>query len=366
MYENCRATPVFFDWHYYIEINKLPHTWNWANAFLHYRAVGMKRGLKTAAKDKQDLLAAQTNFDWQYYVQAHKLKKIKTKEKAYAHYMRIGKYKKLRYCQSYKILITLHLYNLMLVDDILAKVAYFIENNREHDFIIYINIPVDTNIYDVGESITQTNIGDIDHARRLCTYVSRPLDRDVQIQLNKVYTYISDKMNKVGVTAKVVFSDNIGQDIGGFFFLLDQIKHDHVNFDYVVKIHSKSDDYWRNMLLSMLDCKISPIVRDYDCFYTVPIAYRDITFTTDALRRCLEKRFKEVLSIFSLPFDDDFKYSSGTMFIASSRLVDFLNQFDVLSIIHYLNPGKPAFPTIEHGFELFFGYLAKYLGLRTI
>jgi hypothetical protein len=307
----------------YIEINQLPHTWNWANAFLHYRAVGMKRGLKTAAKDKQDLLAAQTNFDWQYYVQAHKLKKIKTKEKAYAHYMRIGKYKKLRYCQSYKILITLHLYNLMLVDDILAKVAYFIENNREHDFIIYINIPVDTNIYDVGKSIMQTNIGDIDHAKRLCTYVSRPLDRDVQIQLNKIYTYISDKMNKLGVTAKVVFSDNIGQDIGGFFFLLDQIKHDHVNFDYVVKIHSKSDDYWRNILLSMLDCKISPVVRDYDCFYTVPVAYRDITFTTDALRRCLEERFKEVLSIFSLPFDDDFKYSSGTMFYCILKACGF-------------------------------------------
>jgi len=366
MYENCRASPVFFDWRYYIVINKLPHTWNWANAFLHYRAVGKKRGLKTAEKVKQDLLSTPTNFDWQYYVQNHRLKKIKTKEKAYAHYMKQGKYKKLCYCQSYKILITLHLYNLTLVDDILAKVTYFIENNREHNFIMYINIPVDTNIYNVNESIAQTNIGDIDHAEQLCAYVPTKLDRDVQIQLNKIYTYISEKMNKIGVTAKVIFSDNVGQDIGGFFFLLDQIKHDHVDFDYVVKIHSKSDDHWRNMLFSMLDCKISPILRDYDCFYTIPIAYKDITFTTNTLQRCLEKKFKEVLGIFNLPFDDDFKYSSGTMFITSSRVVEFLNQFDLLNIIHYLNPGKPAFPSIEHGFELFFGYLVKYLGLRTV
>jgi len=365
-HESSGMSPIFFDWRYYVVTHNLPCNWNWANAFLHYQAVGMKRGLKTAEQEMQELLSAKTNFDWQYYVQTNGLKKIKTKQKAYAHYMKQGKRKKLSYCKSFRFIITLHLYNLMLVDDILAKVKCFIENNREHSFVVYINIPVDTNIYKINESILKANTADIECAESSCIYVSTELDRDVKVQLNKIHTYISNIMRQIGVSTKIVFSDNVGQDIGGFFFLLDQIKQDHVDFDYVVKIHSKSDDHWRNMLFSMLNCKISPILKKYDCFYTIPVAYKDVTFTTNVLRDRLEQRFKEVLNLFNLPFDDNFNYSSGTMYIMPAKVIKFLNQFDLLNAIKFLNYGKPSFPTIEHGFELFFGYIVKYLDLKTV
>jgi len=332
LYGTCTASPIFFDWHYYVAANKLPSCWTWAHAFLHYKAVGMRRGLKTSKKEMQDLVYTKTSLK----------------------------------DQCYSCVITLHLYNLFLVDDILAIVKNFIKNNPEHNFILYINIPVDSNVYKVNESLAQVKTCDIDEIEQLCEYVSHPLERETKVQLAKIYTYILDMMSKVGVDTKIIFSDNVGQDIGGFFFLLDRMKHDQVRCDYVVKIHSKSDDHWRRMLFSMLDCKLSSVLREYDCFYTIPVAYKELDFITKTLREQLEQIFNQVLVFFNLPFDDDFNYSSGTMFIVSSRVVDFLNQFDLLSVVHFLNPGKPAFPSIEHGFELFFGYLIKYLGLRTV
>jgi hypothetical protein len=348
------AQPTFFDWRYYIVAHQLPNTWNWAQAFLHYKSFGMKHGLATCGRNIEELLSAKIDSDARYDVQVRSQghgRKNRTLE---------------GHRQPLKFLVTVHIYNLGLVNEILAKVIHFIKKNRTYGFTVYINIPVDENIYHIDKDIMQVNTPDVDYTRNSCTYVTKPLDSELRSLLNKIYAYIYGIMSTVRGNTRIIFSDNVGQDIGGFFFILDQVKHDNIKCDYIVKIHSKSDDCWRHMLFSMLDCNIDPIVRKFDCFYTLPLAYKDITFTTPALSKRLEQKFKEVLDIFRLPFDNDFYYCSGTMFIVSSKILEFFNQFDLLSIIQHLNPGKPPFPSIEHGFELFFGYLFKYLGLKTV
>lgn len=77
---------IFFDWKYYIKVNNLPKTWNWLNAFGHYKQLGMFKGLLTTSKEVEDLITKKSNFDWEFYVLISKLQ-IQNQEDAYKHYI---------------------------------------------------------------------------------------------------------------------------------------------------------------------------------------------------------------------------------------------------------------------------------------
>ena len=355
---------IFFDWKYYIKVNNLPKTWNWLNAFGHYKQLGMFKGLLTTSKEVEDLITKKSNFDWEFYVLISKLQ-IQNQEDAYKHYIIYGEKNNLSFCQHYKIIITLHLYNLLLAEEILTKVNNFIINNQENDYLLYINIPLNTNIQQINAHLVTIHSYKKIKLHESMTYYSNQWDNKKTL-LKKIHKYVSSLSCLPPKKVKIFFSDNIGQDIGGFFFMLDYIRKENIQFDYLIKIHSKTDDYWRGILLSFLDLKINPILKKCDFYYTLPINYSDIKFISDDDMKKLEQQFMSVLNIFGLPFRNDFEYCSGTMFIVTSKIMDFFHNIDFINLARHLNYGRPEFPSLEHGLELFFGYLFTYLKFKGI
>lgn len=87
----------------------------------------------------------------------------------------------------------------------------------------------------------------------LSSYISRlkyPFDLFVN-----TYAYGKDRSNIENLVkliypqAHIIFSDNVGQDIGGFFQQINYIKNNKLQYDYYLKLHSKTDDYWRICML---------------------------------------------------------------------------------------------------------------------
>lgn len=69
-------------------------------------------------------------------------------------------------------------------------------------------------------------------------------------------------------TANIIKSDNYGFDIGSFFHILDIIKQKGIEYDYVLKIHTKTNDPFReNALTSILE-NTSKINRILNIFKT--------------------------------------------------------------------------------------------------
>lgn len=88
---------------------------------------------------------------------------------------------------------------------------------------------------------------------QLLSYISR-LKYPFDLFIN-TYIHGKDKCNIENLVklthphAHIIFSDNIGQDIGGFLQLINYIKINNLQYDYYLKLHSKTDDHWRICML---------------------------------------------------------------------------------------------------------------------
>lgn len=66
---------------------------------------------------------------------------------------------------------------------------------------------------------------------------------------------------------QIIFSENRGVDVGGFLLLLDQLIIQNTPHDFIVKLHTKTHEKWRNQLLSILDLKTNNILQEKECVY---------------------------------------------------------------------------------------------------
>jgi len=280
-------------------------------------------------------------------------------------------------CQNegLSIVILLHLYDLNLMDEFIAKINRFIKNNRKNRYYIKVNIPVDKNVtlfkrFEKSEIIYLEQKDSIhNQCILLAPYHSEKITKDNCIKLHLIANYLKESFVLDNKDIQVMYSENRGVDIGGFFLLIDQVIKQNIKHDYIIKLHSKSKPDWRKELLSILDLKINDVLPKYQSVYACrhifpkPLCkyFKDVCFLVN-----------EILYILDMP--KNYKrapYSAGTMFIVSSKVTNFFKKYSMLNLFKRLNLGFPksitrSNPLLEHGFEAFFGYLIEVLNLRTL
>lgn len=315
-----------FDWKYYRDNNfsqdatkEYPRWWM---TFEHFRNHGYKYDLQVSPFIFED-----TNFNWQYYV-SHNNLNINNKPEALEHYKNIGSAKHLDYCKNLNIEICLHLYNLDLMEEFVQKINKFMLLNKENNYHITVALP-----------IIEENSNIIKH----------------------VHDYLYSNLNRSNDKIDIILCKNKGADIGGFLLSLDNIIKKNRPVDYIIKLHTKSEKVWRNMLTSFMNVHVNNILSNYDCIYSNKFDSDPNTdyITTFTVQKILQK--------FKLPYHT-FNFSAGNMFIVSSKFLDFLKQYNILDMYEMLNESKflnNGDGTIEHGFERFFGYVIDHLQLKT-
>lgn len=372
-----------FDWKFYLQNNpelKQCGIDKYDEAFKHYLTYGINQKRVSASK-----LPPVSNFDWRYYIECNNIA-CTNEGDALEHYRHVGNTLQLPYCKSYTFLIALHLYNIELMDELIEHINYFMSLNPLNHFMIMINIPVDTNITKFFSTKA--------HKKKMSPFLldKAPLPADCLIfdafnlkndmnfrKLNSIVRYILKGLQCDPAHIQFLFSPNRGRDIGGFFLQLDQIFKQDLQYDYLVKIHSKTSPHahalWRTLNTSFLRIHINPLLHDYDCIYSNRLYYDlyDKCKAHDAnpdepVRDNNFENICQLLDFFKLP-PRNFTFCAGTMFMVPKRFADFFRQYDPLELFNMLNDEKSFNRAldgrIEHAFERFFGYLIDYLGLKT-
>jgi hypothetical protein len=372
-----------FDWKLYLQHNPELEQLGvdtYDEAFKHYLTYGINQNRVSASH-----LPPSSNFDWHYYVEHNNIT-CTNEADALRHYRSVGAALQLPYCKTYTFLIALHLYNLELMDEFIEHINCFMRLNHFNNFIIMINIPVDTNITKFFSTKA--------HKTKMVSFLldEAPLPVDCLIhdmfhlkndrnfrKLNSIVRYFLKGLQGDPAHIQFLFSPNRGRDIGGFFLQLDQIFKQNLQYDYLVKIHSKTSPHahalWRTLNTSLLRIHINPLLHEYDCIYSNRLYYdlydKYKAHEADPHEPARDNNFTNIcqlLNFFTLP-PRNFTFCAGTMFIVPKRFVDFFRQYDLLCLFNMLNDEQSFNHAldgrIEHAFERFFGYLIDYLGLKT-
>lgn len=343
-----------FDWKYYI--NKYPdlkkHGINrWDKAMNHYLNQGLKEG-RVGTPDKLEF----TDFDQEYYKTENHLN-LNSKAAALEHYQKIGFFQKLPYCQKFTIAILLHLYDLNQINNFIEQINSFMVLNNLNNYYIKINVPIDKNLNNFNAiNYTNNNNPDIlNLVRNMSPYHKNLVNQNNCNKLFAIYNYISENINIPRDRIQIIFSENRGLDIGGFFLALDQLIKQDIKHDFIIKLHTKSNTRWLKLLNSFLNCKINPVLRKHNGLYSNKILYN--------FNSPLDNDQKKVALLFktlNLP-PRNFDFCGGTIFIAPSAFTQFFKNINLINIFSSLNKytqnNHPQDGKIENAYERLFGYI---------
>ncbi len=339
----------------------------------HFGAEGLQKKLRTAPEEIQN-----TNFDWEYYIEHNHLNHIPSEQKAHRHYRMLGRFKGLSYCKHYTIAILVHFHDLDIIETLLRKIENFIHNNPTNTYIVYTNITITDKIFDqeVRAILPQTPTSQVDISlvKKLSPYHDYLITARNAPMLYTLKNYIEAKLRPLASKVRVLFSENRGMDIGGFLLTLDAINKDNVDFDFLIKLHTKKGgpqfpccgNIWRELLVSFLNIRVNKLLARYECIYSCSIRSEDDPWSdlTDYTTK------KNILcnALGNIDRAKPYTFCGGTMFIVSRKFYDFIKKFDLLALYNtYFEQGKPATGIgYEHVFERLFGYFFDELHLKKL
>lgn len=349
-----------FDWEYYLRNNKDLRDAGISTFFTaqyHFAKFGIHEKRKSTSTNFID-----SNFNWNYYVEKNNLS-CSNEAEALKHYEEFGKDQNLAYAKPITMIICLHLYNLDLAEEFIERINRFMSINDMNTYYIKITIPIAENI----TTFNHTSQSDIpinmmySQALANTPYHKELVTLENSQQLFSIYTYLKNAFNINPEKVQIIFSENRGVDIGGFYLCMDQIIQQNLEHDFIMKIHSKTVEGWRKMLTSFMNVRINSLLHAYDCIYSCRVQYNEQD-------HILNKEDAETaLRALKISLNHNFDYPAGTMFIASNKITDFYKNLDRLALFKLLNIGFPKYSHIsllEYGFEIGFGALFDYLQFK--
>jgi lipopolysaccharide biosynthesis protein len=165
---------------------------------------------------------------------------------------------------------------------------------------------------------------------------------------------------------KVFILENKGMDIAPFFFVLNEINKSNVQYDCILKLHSKKSlihkgicgDNWRNELILPL------LLSSERVTYNLSIIKNDSTYKMLASHKwILPTCVKGFETLFTrIPINKQrliYQFVGGTMFMIDFKIVmDWFIQEKIFERYYNEFPkGYNGDDTIAHHLERFFGYL---------
>jgi mannosyltransferase OCH1-like enzyme len=216
------------------------------------------------------------------------------------------------------------------------------------------------------------HIGNFDVFEKMRHYISFVQsvrnNYNVDVVFNLVKGITSDNIMKLNVyfpEANIVVSENYGFDIGSFYHILNIIKEQNIEYDYILKIHTKSDDVKRfNVLDSIMSSrdKIIEILKALDEDPQIGCVSSNRSFQTDDFTERVRNKnhLNTLLNEFGLSGkDSNLPFPAGSMFwIRFDIIKRVYMQKDLLKICQSLNT--------ECTFDYNWFYFAYYANVNNI
>jgi hypothetical protein len=297
-----------------------------------------------------------------------------------------------------KFLVTLHLYNIKLLDEFIFHMNQFVKQNPTIEcnflFILPISLNIDEYIYRVN-----TNIADIikhdPHQTSKMSIIQYMMNT---MSSNNKYDYFFDKikkkiqqhsiwLNPTDITKRnslyilsliqsikkmciippqriqYLCIPNRGQDIGGFMSMFKYLQITQLRFDYYILMHTKTNPKWRREMLKMLTVPASHYIGRFNCVYAkIHNQFFDFNRPFNNIYR---RNLLNILKTFHFK-PANFHFCGGTFFITDHTFIDFFLNVNVDKIFSELNPRKMPDGDIEYCYERFFGYLMDYHKMKKL
>ena len=247
---NIYKNLINFDWNLYCILNDLEFK-NKYDAELHYIKYGKDMNLFTS-----DSLPS--NFNVENYIKCNPSLKLLNKFDAIKHFITYGR-------EKYNYIILPQKFNsndyIKLNPDIDLDVKNKNENEIIDHFIKYgINENRLCNIVKLNNKkkiLCICHNGNMDVFKKIEKYIDNLMllnlfDIEITLFINTINTVRTEEeeyIKKKYPTAIHIKTQNFGFDIGSFFTILSICKQKKLEFDYIIKIHTKTNDNDREKLL---------------------------------------------------------------------------------------------------------------------
>lgn len=219
---------------------------------------------------------------------------------------------------------------------------------------MHLSILLQISNYDVFIKIKK--LINFDHYNLIMIHINTELINDEQINIIK----------KEFKQAKFTFGKNIGMDIYPFFCQIKYIIDNNINTDYILKIHTKSNDEWRNDLILPLinHSEITSLIQNNNIGM---IASKKYTKLLDHYNTPIILHFLKIWNIENKYIDEidwDKKYNNlydlnflDTKFYITypynkimydNNLLEDKDKLNSYAIFHWLNIGYKVFRLIHN------------------
>ena len=254
---NVYELPINFNWQLYVHLNNLDFK-NKYEAENHYLTLGIHSNLLTS-----ELLP--NNFSVENYIKCNPELKYFNQIDAIKHFIKIGKTNNnyMRLPKKFNTQDYIKLNPDLQLTTEKDIIEHFIK------FGIYENRMIENKKLNFNKKILGIcHIGNINVFKKMEKYINNLINVNssnysVHIFANIINTlsipeidYIKKKYPQI----KIIISENLGFDIASLFQILKACKNANLDFDYVIKIHTKTDDILRDKLLKPILGSINRIL----------------------------------------------------------------------------------------------------------
>lgn len=226
---------------------------------------------------------------------------------------------------------------------------------------------------------------------------------NIAINLNtqSLKSIVEHLLKNKAVMLKIITNQNQGGDIGGFLLLSEAIYQSQINYNYCYFFHTKTNNQWRNTLVSdIVNIKLENL-DDINNFGLTGSRFHLHQFKY--YPNChYDYHFKKLCQVAKIPLSDGdiWYFIGGTIFLFNIQVVEFLNQVGIKQLhcllnttetidvnwqniavnhckknlrntnndYHYRQLYKCSLVSdfmIEHTFERFFGLIVQHLKLKV-
>ena len=205
---------------------------------------------------------------------------------------------------------------------------------------------------------------------------------DLYISLTNGNKNIEDEIKNSFPSAKIFWFDNKGLDIGPFFHTLKYFIENDLNYDYLIKLHTKKSiksvgedrgTNWRIGLVKSLIGSNETLKRNISSFEddkNINIGGNPNYFYRDSNLDWLRDELYNLRLIKDLDNSSDFDdmlIISGTMFMVRYKVYkEFFTISDIDRIISQLTDGYERDKKIEHKLERILSYIPQLNGSKIL
>ena len=200
---------------------------------------------------------------------------------------------------------------------------------------------------------------------------------DLFVTMVEEHSEIISDIKKTFPNAKIEIVENRGYDVGPFIHILNQVNLD--DYDYVVKLHTKSDkpipcsllgfdasgDKWRKELTSFMNDwnkTISFIEKRNDIGIVAGVNV--ILCSSDDHEGCVKKKALEITqNVLKLQSNEKYTFVAGTMFLIRAKLLKPIQNKFTLADFETANKNGN---TLAHIFERIFGIICCISGYEVV